>query len=93
MQEYSRMRVKGTLAVSPVAVVTIGTPVYQTLRGLTLSLDEADAFLAAGVIRGERLFARDEEVADEYDLYVLRRAGDLAPLERDRMARVLGETE
>ncbi len=32
--------------------------------------DEADAFLAADVIRGERLFARDEEVADEYDLYV-----------------------
>ena len=32
--------------------------------------DDTDAFLAADVIRGERLFARDEEVADEYDRYV-----------------------
>jgi len=43
------------------------------------------------VIRGERLFAHDESVADEYDLYVLRRAGDLIPLERERMTLVLGE--
>jgi predicted nucleotidyltransferase len=54
-------------------------------------LQEADPFLAAEIIRGERLFARDEYEADEYDLYVLRRAGDLAPLERERMALVLGE--
>lgn len=56
-------------------------------------LDEADPFVAAEVIRGERLFARDQSVADEYDLYVLRRAGDLAPLEKARMALVLGEAE
>ncbi|MEJ2560682.1 MAG: hypothetical protein P8186_31555, partial [Anaerolineae bacterium] len=54
-------------------------------------LPEADPFLAANVIRGERLYARDEYEADEYDLYVLRRAGDLIPLERERMALVLGE--
>ena len=47
------------------------------------------AFVAAEVIRGERLFARDEVEADEYDLYVLRRAGDQAPLERERMALVM----
>ena len=54
-------------------------------------LSEADPFLAAEIIRGERLFARDEYEADEYDLYVLRRAGDLAPLERERMALILEE--
>jgi hypothetical protein len=54
-------------------------------------LDEADPFVAAEVIRGERLYAHDEYAADEYDLYVLRRAGDLAPLEWERMALVLGE--
>ncbi|MDD5558655.1 MAG: hypothetical protein PHV01_03175 [Candidatus Methylomirabilis sp.] len=37
-------------------------------------LDEADPFVATEVIRGERLFARDQSIADEYDLYVLRRA-------------------
>jgi predicted nucleotidyltransferase len=54
-------------------------------------LDEADPFLAVNVIRGERLYARDTYRADEYDLYVLRRAGDLTPLERERMALILGE--
>jgi Polymerase beta, Nucleotidyltransferase len=54
-------------------------------------LNEADPFVAAEIIRGERLFAADPHEADEYELYVLRRAGDLAPLERERMALVLGE--
>jgi predicted nucleotidyltransferase len=54
-------------------------------------LTEADPFVAAEIIRGERLFASDSHEADEYELYVLRRAGDLAPLERERMALVLGE--
>ena len=52
---------------------------------------DADPFLAANIVRGERLYARDTYEADEYDLYILRRAGDLAPLERERMALILGE--
>ncbi len=54
-------------------------------------LPEADPFVAAEIIRGERLFSRDEYEADEYDLYVLRRAGDLIPLERERLALITGE--
>ncbi len=54
-------------------------------------LPEAGAFLAANAIRGERLYAHDERWADEYDLYVLRRAGDLAPWERERRALILGK--
>ena len=53
-------------------------------------LPDADPFVAAEIIRGERLYARDEHSADEYDLYILQRAGDLAPLERERMALILG---
>ena len=48
--------------------------------------NEADPFLAANIIRGERLFCADVLAADEYELYVLRRAGDLAPLERERLS-------
>ena len=48
-------------------------------------LGEADPFVAANVIRGERLYCRDEYEADEYELYILRRAGDCAHLERERM--------
>jgi predicted nucleotidyltransferase len=52
-------------------------------------LNEADPFLAAEVIRGERLFERDRRRVDEYELFVLRRVGDLAPFERERMQRAL----
>ena len=51
-------------------------------------LPEADPFLAAEIIRGERVYSRDEYEADEYDLYVLRRAGDLIPLERERLGLI-----
>lgn len=54
-------------------------------------LPEADPFLAAEIIRGERLFSRDEAEADEYDLYILRRAGDQIPLERERQRLIFGE--
>lgn len=54
-------------------------------------LQEVDAFLAANIIRGERVYAEDEYLADEYDLFVLRRAGDLAELERQRIAMILQE--
>ena len=57
-----------------------------------VSLSEVDPFLAAEVIRGEQLFTHNAHEADEYELFVLRRAGDLAPLERERMALVLGES-
>ena len=73
------------------------TLALEDLLGVTrvdlVSLADADPFLAANVIRGERLYARDDYQADEYELYVLRRAGDLAPLERERMALILGEME
>jgi hypothetical protein len=57
-----------------------------------VSLDDADPFLAANIIRGERLYADDAHAADEYDLYVLRRAGDLIPLERERIRLILDKS-
>ncbi len=35
---------------------------------------------------GERLYCQDKHRADEFELYVLRRAGDVAPLERERLS-------
>jgi uncharacterized protein len=52
-------------------------------------LPEADPFLAANAIRGERIYCRDEYAADEYDLFILRRAGDLIPLERERIRLIM----
>lgn len=54
-----------------------------------IALADADPFVAVNVVRGERLFAEDEDDADEFDLYVLRRAGDLAPWERERQRLIL----
>lgn len=54
-------------------------------------LSEADPFLAANIIRGERLYCEDGYAADEYELYILRRAGDLAYLERERLGIIFGE--
>lgn len=68
----------------------------ENLFGVTrvdlVVLPEADPFLAANIIRGERLYTIDKYLADEYDLYILRRAGDLAPLERERMALIVGKS-
>jgi uncharacterized protein len=67
----------------------------ETLFGLSdidlFILQEVDAFLSANIIRGERIYAEDSYLADEYELFVLRRAGDLAELERQRMAMILQE--
>lgn len=51
-------------------------------------LSEADPFLAANIVRGAMLFCKDPYAADEYELYVLRRAGDLVPLEKERLSLI-----
>ncbi|MBI5842088.1 MAG: nucleotidyltransferase domain-containing protein [Chloroflexi bacterium] len=66
--------------------------VFNAPRVDLFILQEADTFLAANIIRGERIYAEDTYLADEYDLFVLRRAGDLAELERQRMAMILQES-
>lgn len=65
--------------------------IFNVPRVDLVTLADADPFLAANAIRGARLYADDTYLADEYDLYVLRRAGDLAELERERMALILHE--
>jgi uncharacterized protein len=52
-------------------------------------LPEADPFLALDVIRGNLLYCVDRDAQAEDELYVLRRAGDLAPFARERWERIL----
>ncbi len=54
-------------------------------------LPEASAFLAADVISGEIVFDRHPDDTARYELYVLRRAGDLLPYERERVRMILTE--
>lgn len=55
-----------------------------------IDLGTASPYLALDVVRGERLYCRDPDACDAFDLYVLRRAADLAPFERQRRRMVLG---
>jgi hypothetical protein len=55
-----------------------------------IDLRQADTFLALEAIRGERILERDGRRLDELDLDILRRAGDLAPFERERRRLLLG---
>jgi uncharacterized protein len=54
-----------------------------------VSLPEAPPFLAVEIVRGELLYDVNPDRSAEYELFVLRRAGDLAPFERERVRDVL----
>lgn len=63
----------------------------QVPRVDLVSFSDAAPFLAANVVRGECLYVRDKHLAAEFELYMLRRAGDLIPLERERVELILGD--
>lgn len=77
------IREKSTIAIELEEILQAG-------RVDLVILPQVDPFLAANVIRGERLYCRDIYADDEYELYVLRRAGDLASLERERLSLIEG---
>lgn len=54
-------------------------------------LSEARAFLATEVVKGELLYTSDAGAQAEHELYVLRRAADLAPFQRERVRLILTE--
>jgi predicted nucleotidyltransferase len=53
-------------------------------------LPEANAPLAAEVVRGELLLCADPDEEAESQLYYLRRAGDLAPFYSEQLRELLG---
>jgi len=55
-------------------------------------LPEAEPFLALDIIRGELLYADDPLDQAYYELFVLRRAGDLLPFKRERIDLILRGT-
>ncbi len=52
-------------------------------------LSEAPPLLAVEVIRGELLYTTDPLAQAEQELYILRRAADLAPFQRERVQAIL----
>ncbi|MEX0890876.1 MAG: nucleotidyltransferase domain-containing protein [Gemmatimonadota bacterium] len=54
-------------------------------------LSEAPTLLALEVVKGELLFTADPRAQAEHELYIMRRAADLAPFHRERVRQVLEE--
>jgi predicted nucleotidyltransferase len=52
-------------------------------------LPDAEPFLALDIIRGELLYADDPLDQAYYELFVIRRAGDLLPFKRERIDLIL----
>ena len=63
---------------------------FSASRVDLLVLSEVKPFLALDIIRGELLYCRDLDEQARDELYILRRAGDLAHFERERMRQTLG---
>jgi len=79
-----------TLSVKEKVAVSMALEDLFSVRNVDLLvIPEIDPFLAANIVRGERLYCKDAYEADEYDLYILRRAGDLIPLERERISLIM----
>ena len=76
-------------AVDRVALVDALEQVFAARRVDLVVLPEAPALLALAAVSGELLYVRDRHREAEYQLYVLRRAGDLAPFERERRKHFL----
>ncbi len=60
------------------------------MKSDVVDLRAASSFLALDIVRGIRFFCVDDYCCDQFELFVLSRAGDLAPFERRRRAAVLG---
>lgn len=56
-------------------------------------LPTASPFLALDIVRGELLFCADHDAQAEHELYILRRAGDLAHFQRLRQELALSRYE
>ena len=63
--------------------------IFNAARVDLVVLPEADPFLALDIIRGELIYCADAREQAEYELFVLRKAGRLSALPRERWQAVL----
>lgn len=62
---------------------------FEVSRVDVVMLSEAPVMLALEIVQGERLFAKDDRYEAEYQLYIMRRAAELAPFERMKKDLIL----
>jgi hypothetical protein len=74
-----------------IALVVELEDLFDAYRVDLVVLSEADPFLALEVVRGELLYTDNPDRQSRHELYILRRAGDLMPLKKERMRMILEE--
>ncbi len=62
---------------------------FEANRVDLVLLPDSEPFLALDIIRGELLYTEDPVDQAYFELFVLRRAGDLLPFKRERIDRIL----
>ncbi len=55
-----------------------------------VDLSEAKTFLALDIIKNELLYCDDQDEQPEFELSILRKAGDLLYFEKERYKMILG---
>ena len=62
---------------------------FELPRADLVVLNDVDPFIALEAVRGELLFCADPDQQAEEELFILRRAGDLEPFEKERVRLML----
>ena len=66
---------------------------FRVQRVDLVVIPEAGPFLALDIIQGEIIYCKNLDEEAESELFILRRAGDLAPYERIRREQVFSESD
>jgi predicted nucleotidyltransferase len=84
---------KNLSAQDRVAITQVLEDLFHVRRVDLVVLPEARPFLALDIIKGELIYCDDPDRQAEDELYVLRRAGDLAYYEKKRIQQIInGDT-
>lgn len=63
--------------------------IFKIIKIDLVVLNESDPYLALDIIKGELLYTYDQDEQARYELYIMRRAGDLLPFKRERIRMIL----
>ena len=73
-----------------VAIADALEELFGVPRADLVTLDDAPPFLALDAVCGELLYSKDADREANFQLYVMRRAADLLPYQRERERSILG---
>ena len=73
-----------------VKIAIIFEDLFDVPKVDVIEIPEAPITLALEIVQGELLYACDEDLEAEYQLYIMSRAADLMPFERLKQKTILG---